>query len=236
MFVPSWFKLYCMVETARPRTASLGAKDMRRYILLLLMLPAGSLMQAQPYQKHHLTAGLGVATPQGELNDYYEGAFSWTLAYGYRPASFFQIDLGWDGAYNAARVNDYFESNTFGAVRIRDFQHYFPVGGRLVLPLADGKAELYGGGGGAYMRYSEGLRQPSDFYRIDCPVCNARDGFGFYALAGGNVALNRSQSLRLGVTTKMYKATTDGLSVGVIPAAKTKDRWVNVYLHLTLSL
>jgi len=225
-----------MVETAGTRTASLGAKDMRRYILSLLMLTAGGWMHAQPYQKHHLTAGLGVATPQGELNDYYQSAFSWSFAYGYRPASFFQVDLGWDGAYNAARVNDYYESYTFGAVRIRDFQHYFPVGGRLVLPLADGKAELYGGGGGAYMRYSEGLRQPSDYYRIDCPVCNARDGFGFYTLAGGNVALNRSQRLRLGVTAKMYKATTDGLSVGPIPAAKTKDRWVNFYVHLTLSL
>jgi hypothetical protein len=209
---------------------------MRNYILLLIALLGGSLMQAQPYQRHHITTGLGVATPQGELNDYYQSAFSWSFAYGYRPASFFQVDLGYDGAYNAARVNDYYESSTFGAVRIRDFQHYIPVGGRLVLPLANGKAELFGGGGGAYMRYSEGLRQPSEYIRLDCPVCNARDGFGFYALAGGNVAVNRSQTLRLGVTTKMYEGTTDGLSVGIIPAAKTKDRWVNVYFNLTLSL
>lgn len=209
---------------------------MRLYIYLLLALTCASPSFGQSFQRHHFTGGLGVATPQDELNDYYQSAFSWTIGYGYRPVSFFQIDLGYDGAYNSARVNDYYESDTFGAVRIRDFQHYVPVGGRLVLPLAGGKAELYGGGGGAYMRYSEGLRQPSDYYRIDCPVCNARDGFGFYALAGGNVAVNRSQTLRLGVTTKMYKGTTDGLSVGIIPAAKTKDRWVNVYFHLTLSL
>ncbi len=110
------------------------------------------------------------------------------------------------------------------------------MGGRVILPLADSKVQVYGGGGGAYMRYSEGLRQPSDYIRIDCPVCNARDGFGWYGLAGGDVAINRAQTLRLGVTTKMYKGTTDGLSVGIIPAAKTKDRWLNDYFHLTLSL
>lgn len=209
---------------------------MRFYIALLAAASAVCPALAQSYQKHHLTGGLGAAVPRDELDNYYQNAFSWTLGYGYRPVSFFQIDMGWDGAYNAARVNDYYDSPSFGAIRIRDFQHYFPAGGRVVLPLADGKAEIYGGAGGAYMRYSEGLRQPSDYYRVDCPVCNARDGFGYYALAGANVAVVRSQRLRLGVTTKMYKGTTDGLSVGVIPAAKTKDRWVNVYFHLTLSL
>ena len=209
---------------------------MRFYTYLLLALTVATPAFGQSFQRHHITGGLGVATPSGELNNYYANAFSWSLGYGYRPVSFFQIDMGWDGAYNAARVNDYYDSSAFGAVRIRDFQHYFPVGGRVVLPLARGKAEVYGGGGGAYMRYSEGLRQPSDYYKIDCPVCNARDGFGFYALAGGDIAINRSQSLRLGVTTKMYKGTTDGLSVGTIPADKTKDRWLNVYFHLTLSL
>jgi len=209
---------------------------MRLYIFLLLALTSTYPSFGQSYQRHHFTGGLGVATPRDELSNYYQNAFSWTLGYGFRPVSFFQIDMGYDGAYNAARVNDYYESATFGAVRIRDFQHYFPVGGRVILPLADSKVQVYGGGGGAYMRYSEGLRQPSDYIRIDCPVCNARDGFGWYGLAGGDVAINRAQTLRLGVTTKMYKGTTDGLSVGIIPAAKTKDRWLNVYFHLTLSL
>ncbi len=209
---------------------------MRPYIFLLLALTIISPGFGQSFQRHHFTGGLGAATPRDELSNYYQNAVSWTIGYGYRPVSFFQIDLGYDGAYNAARVNDYYETNTFGAVRIRDFQQYYPVGGRAVLPLADGKVQVFGGGGGAYMRYSEGLRQPSEYYRIDCPVCNARGGFGWYALAGGDVAVNRAQNLRLGVTTKMYKGTTDGLSVGIIPAARTKDRWLNVYFHLTFSL
>ena len=206
---------------------------MRPYSLLLITFLMACPASSQSFKRHNFTAGLGAAIPQGDLGQYYQDAFSWTFAYGFRPVSFFQIDLGWDGAYNSADVDDYYDSPAFGPIRIRDYQHYFPFGGRGILPLAKGKVQLFGGGGGAYIRYSEYLNQPSDYWRVDCPVCNSRDGFGWYALAGGDVALNQSQSLRLGVTVKMYRGETDGPSIGSIPPYRTHDKWLNTYIHLT---
>lgn len=207
-------------------------------LTLLLILLAGAAIQpaaAQSFQKHHITAGLGLALPGNELKAVYNNAFSWSFGYGYRPIRYLQADIGLDTAYNAARVNEFLSNPQFGYVRIRDFEFMMPVGGRVVLPLADGKYHLYSGGGAAYMRYTERLRQPSQFFNVQCPVCQARDGWGHYFLVGGDVALTSGGALRLGVTSRVYQGTTDGPSVGEIPPVRTRDRWVNTYFHLSLS-
>jgi hypothetical protein len=146
-----------------------------------------------------------------------------------------QLDIGLDSVYNAADVNDYFESPAFGPVRIRDFQFLFPYGARAVLPLADGRLELYGGGGGAYMRYTELLRQPSQFIRLDCPVCSARSGTGWYALTGASFAVDRAQHFRVGAIVRVFDGHTDGRQVGTLPPVRTNDRWMNVYGTFTFS-
>jgi hypothetical protein len=203
---------------------------------LLFALPWLSVpAHAEPYQKHHFWLGLGAAQPRDQLNEYFRDTFAWGFGYGYRPLRYLQIDGGLESAIRAGRVDDFFDSPAFGPLRIRDFQYFVPFGARAVLPIAKGKAELYWGGGGAYVRYTEQLRQPSDWVRVGCPVCGARDGFGSYALAGGNIALDRNKTFRLGATVKVYRVTTEGRQVGAVPPIATTDRWVNSYLHFTIS-
>jgi len=208
---------------------------MRLTLLILLAAAAIQPAAAQSFQKHHITVGLGAAIPGKELSNYYDPSVTWTFGYGYRPIRYLQADIGLDTVYNAARVNEFLNNPQFGFVRIRDFEFMMPVGGRVVLPLADGKFSLYSGGGAAYLRYTERLRQPSQFFNITCPVCQARSGWGHYFLVGGDVALTGGGALRLGVTSRVYQGTTDGASVGEIPAVRTRDRWVNTYVHLSLS-
>lgn len=211
------------------------------YMRLTALLPflcatlAAMPAAAQSFQKHHITGGLGVAIPQDELRSVYKNGVAWTVGYGYRPFRHLQFDAALDTVYNSADVRDYVSNPIFGYLRIRDFEFLVPLGARLVLPVANGKANLYGGGGGAYMRYTERLRQPSEFYNIECPACQARDGWGYYFLAGGDVALTSGGAIRLGVTMRVYQGTTDGRSVGNVPPIETKDRWVNTFAHLTFS-
>jgi hypothetical protein len=205
------------------------------FVTAIAAVPGWAQLRNSSFQKHHLSAGLGIAMPRSELQPYFRNAVSWSFGYGYRPIRYLQADLGWDTAFRAADVRDFY--NVGGVpVEIRDFQFFIPMGGRVIWPVAGGRLEFYGGGGGAYMRYTERIRQPYDFVRIACPVCNARDGWGYYALLGGSVALTRGQALRLGVTTRVYDGSTDGPAIGAAPPRKTSDRWANTYLSLTLGL
>ena len=49
------------------------------------------------------------------------------------------------------------------------------------------------------------------------------------------VALDRYGMFRLGVSAKVYRATTDGDSFGTLPAIRTRDRWVNLAGEFTIS-
>ena len=82
------------------------------------------------------------------------------------------------------------------------------------------------------MRYAELLRQPSSYFRIQCPACNSRGGWGYYALANASLALDRAQHFRLGITTKSYRGHTRGDTLGAVPGLETKDRWLNLFLEL----
>lgn len=205
----------------------------------IILLAANGLLFGQgswqrDFRKHQVTVGLGAAMPGGDLKPNYKDAFSWSVAYGYRPIKWFQADIGYDGAYNAADVNAY-QDTGYGPLRIRDFQTFIPMGGRAILPVLRGRVEFFGGGGGVYARYSESLKQPSDYLKIGCPSCQARDGWGYYALVGGSVALDSGKHFRLGVTSKAYRVETNGDIVGDLPSYRTSDRWMNTYLTFAVS-
>jgi hypothetical protein len=85
------------------------------------------------------------------------------------------------------------------------------------------------------MRYSERVRQPSTFIRVDCPVCNSRNGWGYYALVGTSVALDYAQHFRLGVSTKVYRGHTEGDPLGSVTGLRTRDRWINVFAEFGVS-
>ncbi len=204
--------------------------------LVLAGLVAGtaSLSSGQEYNKNTITAGVGGAMPAGAIRAYMDPAPAMTVSYGRRFNRYFQADAGFDAVFGAANV-EYYLNTGLGYLKVRDREYFIPFGGRAVLPLAGERFRLSGGGGGAYIRYQESLRQPSSSYRFDCPPCTARDGLGWYALANASYGLDHYQHFRFGVTAKRYQVTTAGQQVGDVPALNTKDHWLQVYAEFSLT-
>jgi hypothetical protein len=195
--------------------------------LALAALPAfGQGWNPDWYPKHNLTASAGAARPRADLGPLLDDSAAFGFAYGYRFHRNFQADIGLDTIYGAARIRDFLPTD-FGDLRIRDFQFLLPFGGRAILPLGTERFLLSGGGGGAYLRYQERLRQPfgGNYVRIDCPVCTARHGIGTYALVNVKGALDRNRHFWLGATGKSYWGHTNGDPLGPIPGVRTRDQW-----------
>ena len=211
---------------------------MRRASLLFACLAGFGAVwpaHAADYQRHHITGGLGAITPQDQIQRAYRTAFAWNFGYGFRPVRYLQIDAGLDGGYNAGNVNDFLNTE-LGPLQVRDYQLFVPVGGRVVTPLGrNGRWEIYGGGGYVYMRYSERLRQPAQGINIGCPICDARDGNGWYALSGVNYGLDFSNVFKIGVMLRVMQGHTDGAGIGTLPGIRTSDRWIASYLNFTAS-
>ena len=213
-----------------------GASHQPMKPLLLGFLVVSTLSAQSPYRKHNVNVGGGAGQPRGDIQYLFSNSPALRVGYGYRFHEYFQADVGLDVVFHAAGVRDFFESQ-FGDLRIRDYQYFLPIGGRAVLPLAQGRVNIYGGGGGAWLRYQENIQQPfgDAGFRTPCPVCASRGGWGYYALAGGSVAIDRYQNFRLGVTTRMYRANTDGDAFGLLPSVRTHDQWLNTAVEFTVS-
>ncbi|MEZ5401476.1 MAG: outer membrane beta-barrel protein [Bryobacteraceae bacterium] len=199
----------------------------------LFALALAPMMAQSPYRKHFISVGAGAGVPGAEVSRYLDSSPLFRVAYGYRFARNFQADVGFDTVFHAAKIRDFYESD-FGDLRIKDYQFMLPLGGRAVIPI--GRVLLSAGGGGAYMRYQERVRQPfGNNFRIDCPVCRERSGWGYYGLLGLSVALDRYEHFRLGVTTRVYRGRTEGDAFGSLPAIRTRDTWVNTAGEFTFS-
>ncbi len=203
---------------------------MRALLLLAVMTP---LLAQTNYPKHNFTLGAGAGLPGGELSGFFANRPGVMVGYGYRFHRYFQADFGLDAVFGAARVRD-FLSTDIGNLRIHDMQYFLPFGGRVVLPIGGGRVLASVGGGGAYLRYSERLQQASSYYRVECPSCTSRSGWGNYGLAGASMALDRYQRFRVGLTAKVYRAHTDGEPLGALPPMRTLDRWVNLFADFTI--
>jgi hypothetical protein len=205
----------------------------RGLVLLVLAIP----LSAQPggFRKHYLTVGGGAGVPGGEVEPLLTASPLFSFGYGYRFNRFFQVDAGFDTVLHAAGIRDFYGSS-FGDLRIRDYLHILPAGGRAIVPLARNRVLVSAGGGGAYMRYQERIQQPfSNGIRVACPVCRGRGGFGYYGLLGASFALDRFQNFRLGFSTRVYRAATDGDAFGPLPAFPTRDTWINNTIEFTFS-
>jgi hypothetical protein len=207
---------------------------MRAGLVGLLLAVLSPLAAQTSWPKHYASFGVGAGLPGGALSGLFNTRPGISVNYGYRLLKYVQADVGLDTVFGAAGVRQ-FLSTDLGYVRIRDFQWLIPFGGRLVLPVKNGRVLLSGGGGGAYMRYSERLQQPSSYYHFACPNCTSRSGWGNYALVAGSLALDRYQRFRVGVTTKFYRGHTDGAALGSLPAEETLDRWVNMFADFTVT-
>lgn len=180
------------------------------------------------YPRHNLNLGLGAGMPGADLRVPFSDSVGMGVNYGYRFHRYFQAEIGFDTLFGAARIRDFLPTE-FGDRRIRDYQILLPFGGRAILPLAGGRLLVSGGGGGAYMRYQERISQPSEYVRLDCPVCTARHGVGYYALLGASVSADRGQRFWIGVTTRVYRGHTDGDPLGPVPGVRTRDHWVTAF-------
>src|SRR5574341_604863 len=195
---------------------------------LQLLLAAAIPLAAQSwYPRHNFTVGGGAGLPRADLNGFFDDSPSLSVAYGYRFHPNFQADIGLDTLFGAAGIRDFLPTE-LGYFRIKDYQFLLPFGGRAILPLAGGRVLFSGGGGGAYMRYSERIRQPSYYFYIECPVCRSRDGWGYYALLNTRFALDQRRLFWLGATTKVYRGHTEGDSFGTVPRIRTRDHWVSL--------
>jgi hypothetical protein len=200
--------------------------------LLLAGLIAGTISpaDAQPFNRHTVSLSAGAAQPRGELRPWFSGAPNLTVEYGYRIHRNFQLDAGFDTAFGAAGTRDWLPTQ-FGNLRIRDFQYFVPYGGRVILPLGNERVHIYGGLGGAYARYSESIQQPfqDSNFKIPCPICASRDGFGYYSTAGVTVSFDQARRFRAGSGVRVYRGHTSGDAFGGTPPRETTDRWVNIF-------
>ncbi len=205
-----------------------------RWALLLFLTCL--CVNAQSFRKHNFQAIAGAGMPRGEIRPLLDTSFGAGFSYYYRPIPYLAAEVGYETLFGAARVRDFYQTS-FGSLRIRDYQQFLPFGGRVILPLANDRVQIYGGGGGAYLRYSERIRQPfqGTGFRIDCAVCALRDGVGYYAKAGVSVALDQAQHFRIGAGTSVFRGATGGDPIGAIPGIETADRWVNIFASFGFS-
>jgi hypothetical protein len=194
--------------------------------LAILSVPVGLPAQSD-YPHHNFTFGVGAAQPRGDLNGLFLNRPGITVGYGYRFQRYFQVDAGFETVFGSADVHDFLNTG-IGPLRIRDFQFFVPMGGRAILPLAGGRLLISGGGGGAYLRYSELLRQPAQDFHIDCPVCSTRDGWGYYAMAEVKAYIDRAQHFSFGVMSRIYRGHTQGDVLAAV-SGRTRDHWINTY-------
>jgi hypothetical protein len=200
------------------------------------LLVLASISFGQEYRRHTFHVDLGAGQPRGELRDLFDTSFLAGFGYGYRFHQFFQADVGFDTLFGAAGVRD-FVPTYYGNLRIKDYQHFLPFGGRAILPFASDRIHVYGGGGGVYMRYTERIRQPygNAGFQFDCDVCSSRQGVGYYGLVGVDVALDRAQNFRLGVGGRVIRGETDGDPFGAVPPRTTRDNWINIFGRFSFS-
>jgi hypothetical protein len=189
---------------------------------------AGSLSAQPYYPRHNITFGVGSADPQAQLEGLFRQRPGISIAYGYRFQRYFQADAGFDTVFGAGNIRNYLNT-PFGPSRIRDYQFFVPFGGRAILPLWEDRILFFGGGGPAYIRYSELVRQPSDFYRIDCPECATRSGWAYYSTVGLEFFVDRGRHFRLGAAAKQYRGHTEGDELGPVPGIRTRDRWLDIF-------
>lgn len=202
----------------------------------ILVALSGCTLSAQDssFPHHNFTFNAGGVNPGGQLKSFMGAAPAVGFSYGYRFSRYLQADAGLDVSFGAANVSQ-FVNTDLGVTRIRDREYMLPFGGRAIAPLLKGRLLLAGGGGAAYLRYSESIQQVNYYYQVSCPTCTSRSGWGPYGLASGSYFLDSGRHFRVGVTSMFIRAHTNGDTVGNVPGVRTSDHWANVYGELGFS-
>jgi len=185
-------------------------------------------LSAQPLARQFsINIGTGGAIPREDLESFMTTSPFLRVGFGYRPYRFLQADIGMDAIFRAAGVHD-FQDTIIGRIKIRDNEVLVPFGGRGLLPIGP-RLELFGGGGAAYLHYGESVQVPGggDDSSFKCQTCRSRAGWGTYATAGLNVAVERSHRFWVGVESRLFHGRTNGDPLGAVPPLETHDTWIN---------
>jgi len=75
----------------------------------------------------------------------------------------------------------------------------------------------------------------SSWFCLPSPLRTSRGGWGYYATAGLQVALDRYQHFRLGMGPRIYRGHTDGEPLGAVPGIRTRDLWINLMAEFGFS-
>ena len=192
-------------------------------------------LAAQPLARQFsVNIGTGGAIPREDLASFMTTSPLLTVGFGYRPIRYFQADVGMDAIFHAAGVRD-FQDTIIGRLKIRDNEILVPFGGRGILPVGP-RVELFGGGGAAYLHYGESVEVPGagDNSSFNCRTCRSRGGWGSYAIAGVNVAVERSRRFWVGVESRLIHGKTNGDPLGAVPPLETRDTWINTAAVFTV--
>lgn len=185
-------------------------------------------LDAQPLARQFsFNIGTGGAIPREDLASFMTTSPLLTIGFGYRPIRYLQADAGMDAIFHAAGVRS-FQDTVIGRIKIRDNEILVPLGGCGILPIGP-RMELFGGGGAAYLHYGESVEVPgggSDS-SFNCRTCRSRGGWGYYAVAGVNVAVERSRRFWVGVESRLVHGKTNGDPLGAVPPLETQDTWIN---------
>ena len=104
-------------------------------------------------------------------------------------------------------------------VNVNDRMFWVPFGVRGILPLKNGRAEVFVSAGGLYEKYSAG--NPFDSVGV-----GSRNGWGGYVSGGAAAALDRGRHFWLGGSSRFYFANTN--------RGYSHDRWVTATLDFSL--
>jgi hypothetical protein len=215
------------IFSVRKRVRRFRARRIAIPLMLATVCAYGQSWRESYYPHHNFTFAMGAAQPRADLANAFGVRPLISAAYGWRFNRYLQADVGLDTVFGAAGVRA-FEDTGIGYARIRDYEFFLPMGGRVILPLFRGRLLIAGGGGGAWAHYTELLHQPADYFHIDCLTCGSRNGWMSYALADISAFLDQGQHFRVGAVTKVYRGYTDGDPLGSLPVGRTTDRWVNI--------
>jgi hypothetical protein len=85
------------------------------------------------------------------------------------------------------------------------------------------------------VRYFEAISQPNQFIRFDCPFCGARNGFGYYGLAGLRFRPPNWGGVWVGGSIRLTRVETPGDPFGPLTPSRSRDRWITPMLEFGLS-
>ena len=160
---------------------------MRLLMILLCCLPVGG----HSFHRNNLAVGFGGAFPVGANYSGWRNRPELSLGYGLRLHRHFQADVGVETVFRPTGV-------ILGRIDIdtKDTLFLIPVGGRVIATPKGERLWLSAGAGATYYRYR--TEEDLGFGHV------AFGKWGYYALAGASLALDRGHHFRVGATPKFH--------------------------------